>query len=126
VRRVVQRTARPSKRATDLSRRLLQQADEIWRSVSGLDTAVRDSVADGLAYIVNAAYDTASFNERFFPDTESWLAWIEQSTAKWFRDRGFAEWYCAGAANLFHHSRPRIKAEAPFIIRRHRRKKGAA
>lgn len=109
-RRRIRRRERPSIKVKELSKRLLDQAEDIFQHTQGLDTAVRDSVANGLAYIVHAAYDCAA-DSITFPDTKSWMAFIDGAVAEWFRDKGFAEWYCAAAANLFNCSRPRIQAD---------------
>lgn len=74
---------------------------------SNWDTAVRDSAAQGLAYIVNAAYDCRA-SGMDFAGTQEWLTFIEASTAQWFRDRGFVEWFCGAAANLFRTTPPRL------------------
>ena len=99
------------------SQRLLQMADEMWRLADDFDTAVRDDVSTGLAYIVHSAYDCEAQNLKN-PSTESWMAYIDNATAEWFRHRGFAEWYCLAAASLFHTSRPRILAEVMVKVRK--------
>lgn len=85
---------------------LLAHAESIWEQAQNYDTAVRDSISDGLAYIVNAAYDCQA-NAMEFTDTEAWLLFIESSTAAWFRKRGFVEWFCGAAASLFRTTPPR-------------------
>jgi hypothetical protein len=90
---------------SDKSKALLEQADEILAMVNGLDTAVRDNVAVGVSYIVHAANDCAALNLDLSVD--QWMSYIEKATADWFRARGFAEWFCAGAATGFRTSRPR-------------------
>ena len=122
-RRRIRRRERPSIKVKELSKRLLDQAEDIFQHTQGLDTAVRDSVANGLAYIVHAAYDCAA-DSITFPDTKSWMAFIDGAVAEWFRDKGFAEWYCAAAANLFNCSRPRIQADREMSIVFRRAKPG--
>ena len=91
--------------------RYLKQVSEIFKDSANLDTAVRDSISTGLASIVHAAHDCLAW------------AFIESSTAEWFRTRGFAEWFCAGAANLFCTSRPRILSECIVFPKRAKKKK---
>ena len=85
---------------------LLAHAESIWSQSDGFDTAVRDSIAEGLAYIVSAAFDCRA-NAMDFADTDSWMAFIDSSTAHWFRTRGFVEWFCGAAASLFRTTPPR-------------------
>jgi len=92
-----------------LHHELLGYAKVIFEKTSGLDTAVRDSVSLGLAYLVEAAYDCKASTLDL--DTEAFFAFIETSTAQWFRSRGFADWFCVGAASLFRTSRPRTIQE---------------
>jgi len=85
---------------------LLAHAESIWAMASTYDTAVRDNLADGIAHIVHSAYDCRAAAMEF-ADTGSWYAFIQYSTAQWFRDRGFVEWYCAAASSLFNTTPPR-------------------
>lgn len=99
---------------------LLQHASEIWKGADLFDTAVRDTIAEGLAYIVHSAFDCRAIALEL-RDFESINSFIDNSTAEWFRERGFAEWFCCAAGALFNCSRPRILAERlPFKIRRRR------
>lgn len=93
----------------EYGQQLLKTADEIWIKASGpvyLDTAVRDEIAQGLGSLVHAAYDALASSMEI-PDTAAWLAFIDNATAEWFRQRGFAEWFCLAAAQSFNTSRPR-------------------
>ena len=107
-----------------LAENLLKTADETWRQCDLLDTAIRDDVAEGLAYIVYAAYDTKAVN--FKLDTAAWTAFVETSTQEWFRMRGFAEWFCLGAGSLFRRSRPRDLSPVIFKPIKRTKKKTAA
>lgn len=104
---------------------LLQKADEMWSLSADLDTAVRDSMAQGLAYIVNCAFDCRALAMEF-QDLESWNAFIDNSTAQWFKNRGFVDWFCGAAASLFHTTPPRNLADVKIIRRKARRVRRAA
>lgn len=95
-----------------LAKRYLEAASEIFESSAGLDTMVRDSVAEGLAYIVHAAYDAQACSVEL--DTPSFHDFIEKKVSEWFSSRGCADWFCEGAAVLFNTS----KREVFHIIRR--------
>jgi hypothetical protein len=86
--------------------RMLDHAQEIFEASAGLDTAVRDSVAEGLAYIVHAAYDSQACSVNLGP--ESFSDFIEKKTCEWFASRGFADWFCQGASLLFNTSRREV------------------
>lgn len=116
-RRVHTRRARRfNKTYADLGKWLIATAEEIWRRSAGLDTSVRDSVAEGLAYIVSAANDCTAQNLDL--TVEQWMSWIDQATADWFRARGFAEWFCIAAASGFRKSRPRILSDLHIKYRK--------
>lgn len=123
-RAVTHREKKFNKTYNDLGKRYLSMADEIWKSADGLDTAVRDTVAEGLAHIVNAGYDCLAQNLDL--TIEGWMSFIDGSTADWFRNRGFAEWFCVGAANGFRQSRPRALSEIFVKVRRVRQRKPRA
>lgn len=86
---------------------LLFTAERLWEKGTTLDTSVRDTLADGIARLVYVAYDCEAVNGANFhfpelnPD-DAFNAHREWSTEKWFRDRGFSDWYAKGAATLFH------------------------
>lgn len=105
-------------------KRLLQMAEELWKQADGLDTAVRDNIAEGLGRIVMAGYDCLASNLSL--DTDEWMSFIDNSTADWFRNRGFAEWFCIAAANGFNKSRPRVLSEVITFRKPARRKRRAA
>jgi len=105
-------------------KRLLQMADEMWQQADGLDTAVRDNIAEGLGRIVMAGYDCLASNLSL--DTDGWMSFIDHSTADWFRNRGFAEWFCIAAANGFNKSRPRVLSEMITFRKPARRNRRAA
>jgi hypothetical protein len=86
---------------------ILVYCDDTWSGeASGIDTAVRDVLADGIARLLHVAYDCQACALNLH-DEANW-GFIESSVSGWFRSRGFAEWYCQGAATLFNTSRPRI------------------
>ena len=86
---------------------ILSFCDEMWRGDgSMLDTSVRDVFADGIARLLHVAYDCQGCGLGL--NGEAFWGFIQSSIAEWFRSRGFSEWYCQGAANLFHISRPRV------------------
>ena len=109
----------------------LRSCAERWNAAAGLDTAVRDNVAQGLAYLVWSAYDSLAMSGGIGFDCDDYGAsaqFVANSTATWFRSRGFAEWFCIAAGELFHNQRPRLRSELPFKRRRvsTRKKKVAA
>ena len=106
-----------NKAYADLGDYLLNIAEEIRRKVFNCDTAVRDSVSEGLAYIVQAGNDCTAQNIEF-NTTEQWMSFIDNATADWFRERGYAEWFCVAAANGFRLSRPRTLDERIIKVRR--------
>jgi hypothetical protein len=116
VRRVTHRKQRFNKALNDCGRSLLEHAEELWLKADGLDTAVRDEVAEGIARIVRAGYDCLASNIPYHT-TDAWMAYIDHATAQWFRDRGFAEWFCIAASCGFNSSRPRILAEKIVRVR---------
>lgn len=109
-RRVTKRKFRFNKAIQERGEALLNLAYEAWQKADGLDTAVRDEVAEGVARIVRAGYDCLASNIPYHT-TDEWMAFIDHATAEWFRDRGFAEWFCIAAARGFNSSRPRILSE---------------
>jgi hypothetical protein len=122
VRRVTHRKQRFNKALNDCGRSLLEHAEELWHKADGLDTAVRDEVAEGIARIVRAGYDCLATNIPYHT-TDEWMAYIDHATAEWFRDRGFAEWFCIAASRGFNSSRPRILAERIVHVRKPARRK---
>lgn len=101
----------------------LQMCSDAWERAEGLDTAVRDTVADGLAYLVESAYDSIAFSRDLGAKNDGGAAlhaFISGGVSQWFRDRGFAEWYCIGAGSLFRTQRPRILADRS-VFRIHRK-----
>jgi hypothetical protein len=124
MRRVTNRKKRFSKQMADIGRFLLDSSEEVWRKAQSLDTAVRDDIAEGLAHVVHAGYDCLASNHDL--TTEGWMSFIDNATADWFRDKGFAEWFALAAANGFRCSRPRILSERIVKVRRSKKhvKKG--
>lgn len=107
---------------------LLLHAEQIFELSKDFDTAVRDSIADGLARIVQAAFDCRA-NAQKFDTTEMWMAFIDSCTAQWFREHGFVEWFCAAAATGFRTTPPRTAVRnafdwggKPHLVKRRRRK----
>lgn len=115
------RKFKPVKALDTYGQTILADCARIWRAANGLDTAVRDDVAQGLTHLVRSAYDSLASNMNI-KDTTAWTAFIDNSTAEWFRQRGFAEWFCAGAATGFRTSRPRtlaaLESVGPRLVRR--------
>lgn len=109
-RKAVIRNPRFSRQMAELSVYFLTTADEILCRSGGLDTAVRDNVAEGLATIVRAGHDCAAGNIAF-ATTDQWMNFIDNATADWFRARGFAEWFCLAAANGFRSGPNRTKIQ---------------
>lgn len=79
--------------------RLLRCASDLLCKTAALDTACRDRIADGLARLVYVAYDCEALARNVA--TEEFISYIEHKTYAWFRQRGFAEWFCRGAACQF-------------------------
>jgi hypothetical protein len=93
-----------SKTMDGLAKLYLDRAGELFAACDSMDTAVRDSVCTGLAYLVNAGYDCQACSV----DLDQFHEFVDSKTAEWFRSRGFAEWFCIGASRLFNSSKPRI------------------
>ena len=111
------------KRWNDAADKMLAHCKEVYELSSYLDTMVRDSIASGLAYLVHAAFDCRSI-ALDFKDFESGNAFVDNSTAEWFRERGYVEWFAAGAASLFNTTPPRRLADRnPFTVARKRARK---
>ena len=87
-----------------LAKQFLDAAGELFESSDAMDTAVRDEVCTGLAYLVHAGYDS----QACALEIEQFHDFVDKKTAEWFRSRGFAEWFCIGAACGFNSSKPRI------------------
>ena len=81
-------------------------------------------MADGLAYLVHSAFDCHA-QAMEFPKLESWISFIENSTAEWFRSRGFVEWYCGAAASLFRTTPPRRLNPVIRVVRSKGKRKAA-
>jgi len=124
LRRVTHRRWRFNKAYNDCGKSLLESAADIWSKADGLDTAVRDEIAEGVARVVRAGYDCLAQNIPYHT-TDEWIAYIEHATADWFRERGFAEWFCIAAANGFNSSRPRDLSEVIVHRKPARRKRRA-
>lgn len=111
--------AAEKKRWNAAADKLLAHCRDVYKLSAGLDTAVRDSVASGLAYLVHAAFDCRCI-AMDFKDFESGNAFIDNSTAEWFRERGYVEWFSAGAASLFNTTPPRNLVDRMVAVRRKR------
>ena len=103
---------------------MLAHAKNLFESCDSLDTAVRDTICEGLAFIVHSAYDCKSCALDL--EGEASWAFISTSTAEWFRTRGFAEWFCHGAGACFNTSRPRDLRCMNIAVRRSRAPKKKA
>lgn len=108
----------------DLSHRILRMCGELWNALDCCDTAVRDTASSGIAYLVQVAYDCQGV-ELDLKD-EAFHGFIANSTAEWFRRRGFAEWFCSGAASLFTTTRPRTLDGFSTFHRRSKAKRSGA
>ena len=104
---------------------MLKHCEDAWSLAhGGFDTAVADTVAEGLAHLLNAAYDCRAI-ALDFQDFESRNSFIDGSIAEWFRVRGFAEWFCLAAASGFRTSRPRVLApRIVTVINKRKRRTG--
>jgi hypothetical protein len=103
-----------SKRMNELAKYYLERAAELFHVGLDLDTAVRDTVLEGLAYLVHTGYDC----QGCAVDIEEFSEFRRMKTEEWFRSRGCAEWFCVGAGCLFNSSKPRIIQWAPVGKRR--------
>lgn len=83
----------------------LAKAESIYEQSSGFDTAVRDVIASGLAYILHAAYDCKACALGI--ENDEFAVYIDGCVAKWLRDREYTEWFCIAASRLFSTSDPR-------------------
>ena len=110
-------TEAKKKRWNEAADKMLTYCREVFELSNGFDTAVRDSVSSGLAYLVHAAFDCRAI-ALDFKDFESSNVFIDNSTAEWFRERGYVEWFAAGAASLFNTTPRRILRDLPKVARR--------
>jgi len=101
--KLTHRMPRKAPHLIKLAAQMLARSEELFRATGDLDTFVRDVVSEGLARLVYAAYDTKAIGE-CIADFDS-ADYIAEKTSEWFRSRGFAEWFCNGAATLFRTSR---------------------
>jgi hypothetical protein len=88
----------------ELAASLISQAEKMWSDCQGLDTAVRDVAAEGVAYFLWVAYDCEAIAMSL--TIEEWKEYSGKMIFKWFHDRGFAVWFALGASSLFRKSRP--------------------
>jgi hypothetical protein len=119
VRRFRKKVSRLSRYAI-VAHQYLQHAEELW-ATADFDTAVRDDVAKGLAYIVRAAYDCQALDAGL--QGLAFVNFIDQKTAEWFRRREFSEWFCIAAACGFNSSRPRELKDWRFEPRTYLRRR---
>jgi hypothetical protein len=98
-----------SKRMDALAKLYLDRAGELYETAGDLDTAVSDTVLEGLAYLVYTGYDC----QGCAVDIKEFSEFRRMKTEDWFRSRGCAEWFCVGAGCLFNSSKPRIWQWAP-------------
>ena len=110
-RRYVMRAPRVNQAMNDAGYAMLDYAEKIYKHAQGLDTGVRDSVSTGLAAIVTAAYDSLAIGQAVPNDSRE--SFIASSTAKWFREKGFMEWFCIGASSEYRTSLPRSQGWFP-------------
>lgn len=93
------RQPRVDPKLDSVAQELLDRAESLWQTARGLDTAVGDIMAEGIARIVHCAYDTRAIAQ-CISDFDH-VNYIQAKTYEWFRERGFVEWFCAGASTLF-------------------------
>jgi hypothetical protein len=110
------------KRMGATAKALLDHAAEIFDQSANLDTAVRDSISQGLAHIVEAAYDTEACARGY--DGPEFDKFRHDATAQWFRDREYVQWFCEAAAVCFRSSKPRTNFN--IVLSKAHRKKGTA
>lgn len=82
---------------------MLAGCQMLFNGSRNLDTCVRDTVYEGLAHVVYAAYDTQACAQNV-SDFDS-ISYIQTKTYEWFRSRDFVEWFCVAASTLFKNSR---------------------
>jgi len=99
MRRPGRRAPKPNAKMKTLATAMLFEAEKLFEMASGLDTVVRDEVSEGLAFVVYAAFDTLAIAE-CVSDFDH-VDFIQHKTYEWFREKGFVEWFCAGASTLF-------------------------
>ena len=100
---------------------LLQTADEAFKASAGLDTAVRDSISQGLAHVVEAAFDSEAVARGY--EGIDFDVFVLKATAQWFREREYTEWFCEAAAVCFRSSRPRTNFTVSFSKARYKPKR---
>jgi hypothetical protein len=100
---VTQRPPKVDLKMQRLADSMLAQAQALFDSSADLDTCVRDTVYEGLARIIYAAYDTQACAQ-CVSDFDS-VQYIQTKTYEWFRSHEFVEWFCVGASILFRNSR---------------------
>jgi len=107
-----QRKPKPSATLKRVAVEMLAHAEQLLALGDGLDTSPRDTLSEGLAFVVYIAYDTMAVAECV--DTTDFVEYIQHKTYQWFRDHGFVEWFCAGASTLFKTS-PRLFFRSPVV-----------
>jgi hypothetical protein len=118
-RRRIRVPSKPTRYAI-IAQEYLEHAEALWVKAD-FDTAVRDDVAVGLAYIIRAAFDCQALDYNL--QGLEFSLYIEQKTAEWFRKREFSEWFCLAAASGFNTSRPRSIDDYRFLPVRRKRSK---
>ncbi len=99
---------------------ILNQCDVMWDSIKDLDTAVRDTGAEGIPYLLWCAYDCEALAMTLAP--EEFQIHAEKKIFDWFNERGFAVWFSLGAGSLFRKTRPWICYPALVELSRPRRR----
>lgn len=84
---------------------ILAKCQEMFDQGAGLDTAVRDTMASGLAYLLHVAYDCRACALGI--ENEEFATYIDGCVAAWLREREYTEWFCIAASRLFSTSDPR-------------------
>jgi len=110
-------------RMEKIAAKTLETCEMLFREYDGLDTAIRDIGHDAIARLLYIAYDCRACALGL--QEAEFSSFVDNAVAEWFRQRGFAEWYCQGAGTLFNRSRPRILS-VEMIGRLKRRKRKAA
>jgi hypothetical protein len=101
----------------------LAHAEALWKAAD-FDTAVRDDVLVGLAYIIRTAYDCLALDKNL--QGLEFSLFIQQNTAEWFRKLDCAEWFCLAAASGFNTSRPKEEDDLRPVFSKGKRRLSSA
>ena len=82
-----------------LSERLLEHAEQLFEDGSSCDTIIRDILSDGIARVVWVAFDTRAVALHL--KEGEWDAYRRDQTYLWFENKGYVDWYCRAASEMF-------------------------